>query len=153
MIKVGDEVTLVSGAATVDAGTLVTKNEPNDFPDDGKRKITVNKAFTGDAADPDTQLLRVTSNDFDIEKMTVDSLADGLAVKVKGDTFKRSGTPNSRFEILQQGFVPNNSGGGHCEMQVSEPVMLRCGPPSRCCATRQLADRLNQQPWLGCCLA
>ena len=48
----------------------------------------------------DTQLLKVTGNDFDIEKMTVDSLADGLAVKVEGDTFKRSGIPNSRFEIL-----------------------------------------------------
>ena len=37
--------------------------------------------------------------------MTMDSLASGLAVKVKGHTFKRSGLPNSRFEILQQGYV------------------------------------------------
>ena len=60
----------------------------------------------------------------DLEKMSLGALADGFAVKVKGDTFKRSGIPNSRFEILQQGFVPDAHGGGHCEMQVSEPVML-----------------------------
>ena len=133
VIKVGDTVTHVAGAATVAADTLVTNNEPNSNPDDGNRKITVSKAFTGDAADPATQLLKVTGNDFDIEKMTVDSLADGLAVKVKGDTFKRSGIPNSRFEILQQGFVPNESGGGHCEMQVREPVMLSTWSASNYC--------------------
>jgi hypothetical protein len=67
------------------------------------------------------------------EKMSLGALADGLAVKVKGDTFKRSGIPNSRFEILQQGFVPDNDGGGHCEMQVSEPVMLSTWSASNYC--------------------
>eukprot|EP01043_Picozoa_sp_COSAG02_P025523 COSAG02_NODE_1437_length_12606_cov_5.043336_9_plen_61_part_00 len=43
--------------------------------------------------------------------MSLGVLTDGLAVKVKGDTFKRSGIPNSRFEILQQGFVPKSGGG------------------------------------------
>ena len=62
-------------------------------------KITISKAATGGAADEDT-LLEVTGNDIDAEKMSLGALADGLAVKVKGDTFKRSGIPNSRFEIL-----------------------------------------------------
>ena len=34
--------------------------------------------------------LKVTGAAFDAEKMTMDSLASGLAVKVKGDTFKRN---------------------------------------------------------------
>eukprot|EP01043_Picozoa_sp_COSAG02_P031878 COSAG02_NODE_2101_length_9808_cov_3.575658_10_plen_130_part_00 len=65
--------------------------------------------------------------------MSLGALADGFAVKVKGDTFKRSGIPNSRFEILQQGFVPDAHGGGHCEMQVSEPVMLSTWSASNYC--------------------
>jgi hypothetical protein len=131
VIKVGDEVTHVLGPATVAADTLVTKNAPNATPDDGTRKITVDKAFTGEAGDADT-VLKVTGNDFDTEKMTIDSLADGLAVKVKGDTFKRGGMPNSRFEILQQGFVPDSTG-GHCQMQVSEPVLLSTWSASNFC--------------------
>jgi hypothetical protein len=110
----------------------VTKNEPDATPDNGKRKITVGKAFTGEEGD-DTSVLLVTGNDTDAEKMSLGALADGFAVKVKGDTFKRSGIPNSRFEILQQGFVPKSGGGGHCEMQVSEPVMLSTWSASNYC--------------------
>jgi hypothetical protein len=64
--------------------------------------------------------------------MSIDSLAGGLAVKVKGDTYKRGGMPNSRFEILQQGFVPDATG-GHCQMQVSEPVLLSTWSASNFC--------------------
>ena len=58
-------------------------------------------AATG-AADGAT-VLQVEGNDTDAEKISLGALADGFAVKVKGDTFKRSGIPNSRFEILQKG--------------------------------------------------
>jgi hypothetical protein len=81
--------------------------------------------------------LKVTGAAFDAEKMTMDSLASGLAVKVKGDTFKRSGLPNSRFEILQQGYVEatgdDGKTRGHCEVQVSEPVMLSTWSASNYC--------------------
>eukprot|EP01043_Picozoa_sp_COSAG02_P034136 COSAG02_NODE_2370_length_9046_cov_22.705264_6_plen_88_part_00 len=58
----------------------------------------------------DVTSVKVTGSAFDAEKMTVGSLAGGLAVKVKGDTFKRSGLPNSRFEILQQGYAETTVG-------------------------------------------
>ena len=106
---------------TLAADTLVTANVTTATPD--QRTITISKPSTTGAAD-DTTILQVEGNDIDAEKMSLGALADGFAVKVKGDTFKRSGIPNSRFEILQQGFVPDAHGGGHCEMQVSEPVML-----------------------------
>ena len=50
-------------------------------------------ATTG-AADGST-VLQVEGNDTDAEKMSLGALADGFAVKVKGDTFKRSGIPNN----------------------------------------------------------
>ena len=98
----------------------------------GQRTITIDKAETG-AGDADTTtVLQVEGNDIDTEKMSIDSLAGGLAVKVKGDTYKRGGMPNSRFEILQQGFVPDATG-GHCQMQVSEPVLLSTWSASNFC--------------------
>ena len=132
VIKVGDTITVITVGASayaIPSNTTVTANVASST--DGQRTITIGKAATG-TADGDT-VLQVAGDDFDIEKMTVDSLADGLAVKVKGDTFKRSGIPNSRFEILQQGFVPKSGGGGHCEMQVSEPVMLSTWSASNFC--------------------
>ena len=41
-------------------------------------------------AGDDTTILDVTGNDTDAEKMSLGALADGLAAKVKGDTFKRT---------------------------------------------------------------
>ena len=105
VIKVGDEITTITkGAAgyTIPDATIVTANVASTT--DGQRKITISKPATGGVADGDT-LLEVTGNDIDAEKMSLGALADGFAVKVKGDTFKRSGIPNSRFEILQQGCI------------------------------------------------
>ncbi len=49
--------------ATVTAGTLVTKNEPNALPDDGKCKITVDKPFPGEAYSP----IRVSLQSYELE--------------------------------------------------------------------------------------
>jgi hypothetical protein len=138
VIKVNDKLTVkTAGANSFALGsgeTTVTANEPTSGAD--TRTITISKASgTAGDADADT-VLQVEGNDFDAEKMTIGSLAGGLAVKVKGDTYKRGGMPNSRFEILQQGFVPNSTAanaGGVCEMQVSEPVLLSTWSASNFC--------------------
>ena len=125
VIKVGDGIAVTVPGANgyeLPADTVVTKNELSGAAN--QRIITISQAAkaTGDA--DGATLLKVTGNDFDAEKLSLGAVADGLAVKVKGDTAKRSGIPNSRFEILQQGFAPDGSGGGYVEAQVSEPVLL-----------------------------
>ena len=124
VIKVGDAITVAvagANAYALAADTTVVSNVKSVV---GRRTITLSKAATAAGAADAATRLQVVGNDFDTEKMTLESLSHGLAVKVKGDTAKRSGIPNSRFEILQQGFVPNATGGGLCEMQVSEPLLL-----------------------------
>jgi hypothetical protein len=93
VIKVGDTVTVIAaGAAGYAFGsgtTKVTVNEASTTP--GQRTITINQA-SGSAGDAtDATILQVEGDDFDAEKMTIGSLAGGLAVKVKGDTYKRGG--------------------------------------------------------------
>ena len=69
----------------------------------GLKKITVNqKAKAIGNAQANVAQFKVTGADFDAEKMTVDSLAEGLALKVKATSSHYKWTPvmNMRRKIV-----------------------------------------------------
>eukprot|EP01043_Picozoa_sp_COSAG02_P013214 COSAG02_NODE_525_length_20713_cov_5.808286_6_plen_73_part_00 len=72
--------------------------------------------------------------------MQFSRVAQAFAVKMKASAVKNT-TPNPRAEILQQGFTPDNTGGGTVITQTSEPLMLdtwntpyAIGPPTTPCS-------------------